>query len=359
MAESKREVCSEGTEEMVEALNDLPGTEDLDDLSLPAPPKPFKDFYQGGSVDIIHPDDIAVNWDDLIGLTNAKLILKEHLMMPLKFPHLFKGCAIKNMLLYGPPGCGKSMLMKALARESRACLMIVNSYSIMSRMVTDQAQFMRAVFACATANQPCIVLMEDIEVFVEDEYTEARDVLFQLMCTKAIDSIPIIAMTRFPWLLYKEMRLKRSFPTPVYVPMPDEASRNVLFKMHLNLESSVTEEDFEELVKHTEGYTVSDMLVVVRDALMEPVREIQRATHFRLERHQSVDQPDEMIDMETACSSSAPGAKSKSLADILPNDLYVKPMTIDNIHNCLSRCKPCMKSDELEQYTKFNEESST
>ncbi|XP_033754073.1 vacuolar protein sorting-associated protein 4-like isoform X1 [Pecten maximus] len=171
MAESNCDQVPGGAEEMVEALNDLPSTEDLEDPPLPLQLKPFEDFYQGGSVTIIHPDEITEGWDDLCGLNNSKLILNEKLVMPFKFPHLFEGRinTTKNVLLYGPPGCGKSMLMKALAKESRACLMIVNSYSMMSRMmVKDQAQFVRAVFACAVANQPCIVLMEDIEVFVDE-----------------------------------------------------------------------------------------------------------------------------------------------------------------------------------------------
>ncbi|XP_060082325.1 vacuolar protein sorting-associated protein 4B-like [Ylistrum balloti] len=357
MAESNCEVPG-GTEEVVEALNDLPSTEDLEDPSLPHPPKPFEDFYQGGSVTITHPDDIPVRWDDLTGLHNAKLILKEKLMMPFKFPHLFEGRVSneKNVLLYGPPGCGKSMLMKALAKESCACLMTVNSYSMMSRMVTDRAQFVRAVFACAAANHPCIILIEDIEVFIEEENTEAREVLFQLMSTKLTASLPVIAMTRFPWLLYKQMGLRSSFPTLVYVPIPDKTSRNLLFKMHLNIQPAVSEEEFEELAKRTEGYTVSDILVLVRDAAMEPVREIQRATHFRLERHQSEDKPDEIVDMETACLSSDPGAQAKSWMDIGPDTLYVKPITMDHLWKCLSRCKSCMRSDELDLYKKFTED---
>ncbi|XP_033754074.1 vacuolar protein sorting-associated protein 4B-like isoform X2 [Pecten maximus] len=189
------------------------------------------------------------------------------------------------------------------------------------------------------------------------ETTEAREVLFQHMQSKVTAAIPVIAMTRFPWLLNKQMMLKKSFPTLVYVPMPDYSSRYLLFKTQMNAQPSATEEEVEELAKHTEGYTISDILVLMRDAALEPVREIQRATHFRMERHQSVDKPDEMMDMESVCSSSDPGAKAKQWMDIKPNDLYVKPFTVDNVRKCLSRSKPCMRADELEQYRKFTEDN--
>lgn len=355
MAESVRKSEFQSGEEVVEALEDLPNTDDLEDPSNPISPEPFENYSQGGSVSVVCP---ATEWDDVLGLHKAKQIMKELVVLPFRFPNLFKGQKNdrKNILLYGPPGCGKTMLMNAVARESRACLMTVNSYSVMSRMVTDKAQFMRAVFACARDNQPCILLIEDIEVLVEEEYQEARTELLRLMAEKTVSSGPVIGMTRFPWLLEGHSDLQNSFSTPVYVPLPDESSRHVLLRTQLNLHPSVTDENIADFARRTEGYTMSDIMVMLRDAAMEPIRGISKSTHFKLEKHVSVDNPDEQVNMEAPCSSIEPGARKKNWADIEPDKLYIEPITTAIIVKSVARCKPCVRSDELEQYMKYNQD---
>lgn len=95
-----------------------------------------------------------------------------------------------------------------------------------------------------------------------------------------MDGILILAATNMPWAL--DSAIRRRFDKRIYIPLPDESARAKVFEIHLgNTPSTLTKEDFKILAKESDGYSGSDIAVVVKEAIMEPIRIVQNATHFK------------------------------------------------------------------------------
>ncbi|KAJ6049932.1 uncharacterized protein N7446_006740 [Penicillium canescens] len=125
-------------------------------------------YEQAVAMDVVAPEDIAVSFEDIGGLDEIIEELKESVIYPLTMPHLYASTsslltAPSGVLLYGPPGCGKTMLAKALASESGACFINLHISTLTEKWYGDSNKLVNAVFSLARKLQPAIVFIDEID----------------------------------------------------------------------------------------------------------------------------------------------------------------------------------------------------
>ena len=231
-----------------------------------------------------------VKWDDVAGLDQAKAALKEAVILPAKFPQLFTGKRRpwKGILLYGPPGTGKSYLAKAVATEAKSTFFSVSSSDLVSKWQGESEKLVKNLFEMARKRKPAIVFIDEIDSLCgargEGESESSRRIKTEFLVQMqgvghSHDGILVLGATNTPWSLDPAMR--RRFEKRIYIALPEAEARARMFNIHLGgMSNTLKDTDFDRLGELSNGYSGSDISVVVREALMEPVRECQRARFF-------------------------------------------------------------------------------
>lgn len=303
-----------------------------------------------------------VKWEDVAGLEQAKALLKEAVILPVKFPQLFTGKRTpwKGILLYGPPGTGKSFLAKAVATEAGSCFLSVSSSDLVSKYQGESERLVKTLFELARKNTPAIIFIDEIDSLCgsrsDGENDSSRRIktefLVQMQGVGKVDTgILVLGATNTPWDL--DPAIRRRFEKRVYIPLPDVRARYVMFKQNIgSTTNDLTEQDLQLLAGETEGFSGSDISVLVRDALYEPVRIAQIATHFK-----KVSDPDGREPfLWEPCSSGEKTAKEMSLYDISTNQLKPLDTTISHFEHAVRSTKPSVGPDDLgrfEDWTKL------
>ena len=232
-----------------------------------------------------------VAWSDVAGLEVAKEALKEAVIMPVRFPHMFRGKRKpwRGILLYGPPGTGKSYLAKAVATEANnSTFFSVSSADLMSKWQGESENMVKSLFEKAREHKPSIIFIDEVDSLVsarsdkEDDATKRvkTEILVQMQGVgNDSDGILVLGATNIPWAL--DSAIRRRFEKRIYIGLPAAPARATMFRLHMgDTKSTLTDQDYEELGAKAEGYSGADIQIVVRDALMQPVRTVQRSTHF-------------------------------------------------------------------------------
>lgn len=298
-----------------------------------------------------------VKWDDVAGLETAKNLLKEAVLLPIKFPHLFIGKRTpwKGILLYGPPGTGKSYLAKAVATEAGASTFFsVSSSDLVSKFQGESERLVRSLFELARAKSPSIVFIDEIDSLCgnrsDGENDSARRIKTEFLVQmqgvgKANEGVLVLGATNTPWDL--DPAIRRRFEKRIYIPLPDLEARRRMFEVHLgDTPSDLTEEGFQFLAEHSEGFSGSDISVVVRDALMEPVRFLPEATHFKKVRDVQQGTPTILYD---ACSPGDPKAERMDLMNVPQGKLLSPPVTLRDFIKVLKTAKPSVSHKDIER----------
>mmetsp|Transcript_3468 Transcript_3468/g.4647 ORF Transcript_3468/g.4647 Transcript_3468/m.4647 type:complete len:385 (-) Transcript_3468:59-1213(-) len=232
-----------------------------------------------------------IKWSDVAGLEGAKEALKEAVILPVKFPQLFTGKRRpwKGILLYGPPGTGKSFLAKAVATEADSVFFSVSSADLVSKWQGESEKLVRNLFEMARENSPAIIFIDEIDSLCgargEGENESARRIKTEFLVQMqgvghSHDGILVLGATNLPWALDPAMR--RRFEKRIYIALPEAAARTVIFKLNVgDTPNDLTEHDYKKLGATSDGFSGSDVAVVVREALMLPLRECQKAKFFR------------------------------------------------------------------------------
>jgi len=157
------------------------------------------------------------------------------------------------------------------------------------------------------------------------------------------EGILVLGATNIPWQL--DSAIRRRFEKRVYIPLPEEPARRVMFKLHLGAtRHTLTDEDMKYLASKTDGYSGADLGVVVRDAIYEPVRKVQAATHFRRVSGPSHKDPSVTLDdLWTPCSPGMPGAVEMDWMKVDPEKLLEPPVSRVRVELCWrgdSTCGP-------------------
>jgi len=329
---------------------------------------PDKKKMQNKLSDAIVMEKPDIKWDDVAGLDLAKESLKEAVILPIKFPHLFTGKRKpwRGILLFGPPGTGKSYLAKAVATEANnSTFFSVSSSDLVSKWLGESEKLVKNLFELAREKKPSIIFIDEVDSLCssrsENESESARRIKTEFLVQMQgvgtnNDGVLVLGATNIPWVL--DAAIRRRFEKRIYIPLPEAPARQSMFKLHVgNTACHLTDADFKTLAQQTEGFSGADIGIVVRDALMQPVRKVQSATHFRKARGPSPNNKDLIVDdLWTPCSPGAPGAVEMSWLEV-PGDKLLEPMvTMSDMLASLANCKPTVNDDDLLKLRKFTED---
>jgi vacuolar protein-sorting-associated protein 4 len=316
--------------------------------------------------DAILQEKPNVRWNDVAGLDGAKEALKEAVILPVKFPQFFTGKRKpwSGILLFGPPGTGKSYLAKAVATEAESTFFSVSSSDLVSKWMGESEKLVNSLFKLAREKAPSIIFIDEIDALCstrgEGESEAARRIKTEfLVQMQGVGNnnderrVLLLGATNIPYGL--DQAVRRRFDKRIYIPLPEASARANMFKIHLgDTPHNLKQAEFDALAAATEGFSGSDVAVIVKDVLMQPVRKTQEATHFKLglgRDGRRVLEP---------CSAGEPGAFAATLqslaeagraAEVRPPDI-----TYRDFEKVLLRARPTVSKKDLEIYEQFTKE---
>ncbi|XP_054481096.1 vacuolar protein sorting-associated protein 4B isoform X1 [Anoplopoma fimbria] len=329
---------------------------------------PEKKKFQNQLSGAIVMEKPNIKWSDVAGLEGAKEALKEAVILPIKFPHLFTGKRTpwRGILLFGPPGTGKSYLAKAVATEANnSTFFSISSSDLVSKWLGESEKLVKNLFSLAREHKPSIIFIDEIDSLCgsrsENESEAARRIKTEFLVQMQgvgnnNEGVLVLGATNIPWTL--DSAIRRRFEKRIYIPLPEEHARSFMFKLHLgSTPNSLNDTDFVTLGKKTDGYSGADISVIVRDALMQPVRKVQSATHFKRVRGASRTDADLIVDdLLTPCSPGDPNAIEMSWMDV-PGEKLLEPIvSMSDMLRSQVNTKPTVNEQDLDKLKKFTED---
>ncbi|KAI8544381.1 hypothetical protein RHMOL_Rhmol08G0292200 [Rhododendron molle] len=276
----------------------------------------------------------GVRWDDVAGLTEAKRLLEEAVVLPLWMPEYFQGIRRpwKGVLMFGPPGTGKTLLAKAVATECGTTFFNVSSATLASKWRGESERMVRCLFDLARAYAPSTIFIDEIDSLcnargASGEHESSRRVKSELLVQ--VDGVSntstnedgsrklvmVLAATNFPWDI--DEALRRRLEKRIYIPLPNFESRKELIRINLRTVEMSTDVDIDKVARQTEGYSGDDLTNVCRDASLNGMRrKIAGKTRDEIKNMSKEDiskDPVAMCDFEEALKKVQP---SVSAADI-------------------------------------------
>ena len=227
-----------------------------------------------------------VKWSDVGGLENVKKKLKESVEWPLKYPDSFKKIGInppRGILLYGPPGCGKTMLARAVANESEANFISVKGPELLSKWVGESERMVREIFRKARQVSPTVIFFDEIDSLAPSRSVSSSDsrvgervvsqLLSEMSGLEELHDVVVLAATNRPDMVDPALLRPGRFDRQILVPSPEEKSRLKILQVHTKKMPLDKNVDLKKLAKETEGYSGADIAAVCREAGMNALRE--------------------------------------------------------------------------------------
>ncbi|KAG0691354.1 hypothetical protein C6P40_001638 [Pichia californica] len=285
-------------------------------------------------------DQDKVYWSDIAGLEQAKETLMETVVYPFLRPDLFRGLRepVSGMLLFGPPGTGKTMLARAAATESNSTFFSIQSSSLTSKWYGESEKLVRALFQVAKAKAPSIIFVDEIDSLLgkrsgdgdddtsrrlKNEFLVQWSDLSKAAAGRVDDDEPparvlVLAATNLPWAIDEAAR--RRFVRRQYIPLPEPETRMAHFKKLLShTPNSLDDDEMQKLVDLTEGYSGSDITSLAKDAAIWPIREL--------------------------------GAKMLNL-----KEFEIRPISLADFERSMKNIRPSVNKEGLEKFEKWAKE---
>ncbi|XP_042465238.1 uncharacterized protein LOC122047818 isoform X2 [Zingiber officinale] len=293
---------------------------------------PDNEFEKRIRPEVIPANEIGVTFDDIGALDEIKESLQELIMLPLKRPDLFNGGLLKpcrGILLFGPPGTGKTMLAKAIANDAGASFINVSMSTITSKWFGEDEKNVRALFSVAAKVSPTIIFVDEVDAMLGQrtrvgEHEAMRKIKNEFMTrwdgllTKSGERILVLAATNRPFDL--DEAIIRRFERRIMVGLPSPQSRELILKKLLSKEK-VDGIDYKEVAMMTEGYSGSDLKNLCVTAAYRPVKEL-------LQRERSKELEKEKENTGEGDSSSANSAKTREDGETA---VVLRPLNMDDL----------------------------
>ncbi|KAF1792006.1 Cyclophilin-like domain [Phytophthora cactorum] len=235
---------------------------------------------------MLNEDAGNVSFSSIGGLNDQIRELREVIELPLTNPELFLRVGIKppkGVLLYGPPGTGKTLLARALACNINATFLKVVASAIVDKYIGESARVIREMFGYARDHQPCVIFMDEIDAIGGSRYSEGTsadreiqrtlmELLNQLDGFDALGQVKMVMATNRPDILDPALLRPGRLDRKIEIPLPNEASRMDILKIHSGPITKKGEIDYESIVKLTDGFNGADMRNVCTEAGMFAIR---------------------------------------------------------------------------------------
>src|SRR5881296_2697714 len=221
----------------------------------------------------------SVQWADVGGLTDVKQELQEAVEWPLKKPEAFTRVGIrppKGILLFGPPGCGKTMLARAVATESEANFISIKGPELFSKWVGESEKGIREVFKKGRSAAPSIVFFDELDSVAPRRGSDLGDsgaserVISQLLTEmdgiESLVNVVVIGASNRPNMIDPAILRPGRFDRLIYVPAPDHATRRQILKIHTRNMPLTPDVDLDRITSQTAGYSGADLEAVCREA---------------------------------------------------------------------------------------------
>jgi len=341
--------------------NNIPYPEDSGVCKLLKPlPNYSNDYYELASIIsrdiyISNPD---VKWDDIAGLDDSKRLVKEAVVLPIKYPELFTGILQpwKGLLLFGPPGTGKTMLAKAVATECKTTFFNISASSIVSKWRGDSEKLVRVLFELAKYHAPSTIFLDELEAIMSQrtsdgaEHEGSRRMKTELLVqldglSKNSEHIFLLAASNLPWDL--DTAMLRRLEKRILINLPDFKARRRMFEMNLpngllDSNNNVVVEglDYDNLAEITEGYSGSDIKLVCKEAAMIPVRKI-----FNILENMDENESEKLM---KGNNSNEEGSPHNDISG-----LKREPVRMKDVYKALSCTKPSCPNSLSEKYLEW------
>lgn len=227
-----------------------------------------------------------VHWCDIGGQEEVKQKLKQAIEWPLKHPEIFVRMGIqppKGILLYGPPGCSKTMIAKALATESGLNFIAIKGPELFNKWVGESEKAVREVFRKARAAAPAVVFFDEIDALAVERGSSAGSsnvedrVLAQLLTeldgVEKLQYVTVVAATNRPDMIDKALLRPGRIDRIMYVPLPDRTTREEIFRIHLKKMPIADDIDIKNLAEMTENYSGAEVSAICQEAAMFAMQE--------------------------------------------------------------------------------------
>lgn len=335
---------------MLRALPDFGGDKEYRDLAITI------------SRDILSKNP-GVPWTSIVGLDHAKQLLKEAVVMPLKYPQLFTGLLTpwKGVLLFGPPGTGKTLLAKAVATECETTFFNISASTLVSKWRGDSEKLIRVLFDLARHYQPSTIFVDELDSVMssrgggDGEHEGSRrmktELLIQLdgLARDVKDQVFLLAASNLPWDL--DSAMLRRLEKRILVDLPNAEARESMLKCYLPSEL-VKDIDYSQIAGLTSEWSGSDIRLLCKEAAMHPLRRL-------------------MADLEVADSAAVRASeqaaagrgtnkqraveKAKAEAQAVINDLKVGPVTEEDTMLALKTVHPAPAANQ-QRYCEWQEQ---
>ncbi|KAJ3682498.1 hypothetical protein LUZ60_015071 [Juncus effusus] len=228
-----------------------------------------------------------VSWDDIGGLENVKRELQETVQYPVEHPEKFEKFGMspsKGVLFYGPPGCGKTLLAKAIANECQANFISIKGPELLTMWFGESEANVREIFDKARGSAPCVLFFDELDSIATQRGSSMGDaggaadrVLNQLLTEmdgmSAKKTVFIIGATNRPDIIDPALLRPGRLDQLLYIPLPDEASRLQIFKACLRKSPVAKDVDLRALSKYTQGFSGADITEICQRACKYAIRE--------------------------------------------------------------------------------------
>ena len=231
-------------------------------------------------------DKPSVNYDSVAGLEEQKQSVREAIELPLNSPELFKKVGVeppKGILLVGPPGCGKTLLAKAVANHTDATFIRMVGSELAQKYIGEGGRMVRELFSLAKEKSPSIIFLDEIDAIgakrLDGSTSGDREVqrtLMQLLAEldgfDVLEDVKIIAATNRPDILDEALLRPGRFDRVIEIPIPDEVGRKAIFKIHLS-KMSTRKINLKQIIEKTEGFSGAEIKATCVEAGMIAIRE--------------------------------------------------------------------------------------